>query len=152
MTLRHLVGHLGWRRLLNKRYMKSDSEKKHAMKCVTLCSQRCGCLDHLQAQRRPSPCGTKVAFQKRLRAPQSELLYVQYWIKIVSFNVWVRYFVWNFKGSLWNSTQNILPVHWKMCNWWIREILPALRFTSWYVFLKHPNIRMVRIPCNCPVY
>ena len=27
---------------------------------------------------------------------------------------WVRYFVWNFKGYLWNSTQNILPIHWKI--------------------------------------
>ena len=26
------------------------------------------------------------------------------------FNVWVRYFVWNFKRHLWNSTQNI-PIH-----------------------------------------
>ena len=25
--------------------------------------------------------------------------------------VWVWYFMWNFKGSLWNSTQNILPIH-----------------------------------------
>ena len=36
-------------------------------------------------------------------------------IKIVSFSLWVRYFVWNFKGSLRNSTQNISPIHWKMC-------------------------------------
>ena len=35
-------------------------------------------------------------------------------IKFISFNVWVRYFVWNFKGYLWNSTQNILLIHWKM--------------------------------------
>ena len=28
-------------------------------------------------------------------------------IKIISFNVLVRYFVWNFKGTLWFSTQNI---------------------------------------------
>ena len=33
------------------------------------------------------------------------------WIKSTSFNVWVRYFEWNFKGTLWNSTQNILPIH-----------------------------------------
>ena len=26
----------------------------------------------------------------------------------------LRYFVWNFKGTLWNSTQNILPIHRKM--------------------------------------
>ena len=36
------------------------------------------------------------------------------WIKYTSSNVWVRYFVWNFKGNLWNSTQNILPIHWKL--------------------------------------
>ena len=27
--------------------------------------------------------------------------------KLTSFNVWARYFVWNFKGYFWNSTQNI---------------------------------------------
>ena len=32
--------------------------------------------------------------------------------KIIYFNVWVRYFVWNFKGHHWNSTQNILPILW----------------------------------------
>ena len=58
------------------------------------------------------------------------------WIKSTSFNVWVTYFVWNFKGTLWNSTQNILPIHWTiwfLCNF---EILRALRFKSSYVFLK----------------
>ena len=29
------------------------------------------------------------------------------------FNVWGKYFKWNFKGYLWNSTQNILPILWK---------------------------------------
>ena len=43
-----------------------------------------------------------------------ELLRFQCCIKITSFNVWVRSFVWNFKGYLWNSTQNILPIHRKM--------------------------------------
>ena len=28
--------------------------------------------------------------------------------------VWVRYFAWNFKGYLCNSTQNILHIHWKI--------------------------------------
>ena len=32
-------------------------------------------------------------------------------IEYMPFNVWVRYFVWNFKGYIWNSTQNILPIH-----------------------------------------
>ena len=31
------------------------------------------------------------------------------WITSTSFNVWVRYFVWNFKGYLWNSTQISYP-------------------------------------------
>ena len=26
----------------------------------------------------------------------------------------MRYFVWKFKADLWNSTQNILPIHWKI--------------------------------------
>ena len=42
------------------------------------------------------------------------------WIKSTSFNVWARYFVWNFKGTLWNSTQNILPIHWKI--WFLYDI------------------------------
>ena len=59
-------------------------------------------------------------------------------IKYTSFNVWVRYFVRNFKGYLWNSTQNMLPIHWKirfLCN---IEILRALRYKSSYAFLKRP--------------
>ena len=43
-----------------------------------------------------------------------ELLKLECCIKVISYNVWVRYFVWNFKGNLWNSTQNIIPIHWKM--------------------------------------
>ena len=60
-------------------------------------------------------------------------------------NVWVGYFVWNFKGYLWNSTQNILPIHWKM---WILftaagENLRALRFKSSSVFLKRPPATII---------
>ena len=55
-------------------------------------------------------------------------------IKVISFNVWVRYFVWNFKGYLWNSTQNIWPIHWKMWILFSGENLRALRFKSSYVF------------------
>ena len=46
-------------------------------------------------------------------------------IKSTSFNVWARYFVWNFKGYLWNSTQNILPIHWKLQFLYNIEILRA---------------------------
>ena len=58
-----------------------------------------------------------------------ELFKCQCCIKIASFNVWVRYSVWNFKGPLWNSTQNILPMHWKMCILFTGEILKSFRFS-----------------------
>ena len=60
--------------------------------------------------------------------------------KKASFNVSVRYFVWNFKGTLWNSTQNLLPIHWKMCTSFAGENLRAVRFKSSEVFLKWPQI------------
>ena len=46
--------------------------------------------------------------------------------------------MWNFKGTLWNSTQNILPTHWKTWFLYNIEILRALRFKSSYAFLKRP--------------
>ena len=58
--------------------------------------------------------------------------------KYTSFNVWVRYFVWNFRGYLWNSTQNILPIHWNITILWNIEIWRALRVKSSYAFLKRP--------------
>ena len=58
------------------------------------------------------------------------------WIKSTSFNVWVRYCVRNW--HLWNSTQNILPIHWKIWFLFNTEILRALRFKSSYAFLKRP--------------
>ena len=57
------------------------------------------------------------------------------WIKSAPFNVWVKYFVCNFKVTLWNSTQNILPTHWKIWFLYNIEILRALRFKSSYAFL-----------------
>ena len=33
---------------------------------------------------------------------------------ILYLSVWIIYFLWNFKGYLWNSTQNILPIHSKI--------------------------------------
>ena len=46
--------------------------------------------------------------------------------------------MWNFKGTLWNSTQNILPIHWKIGFLYNIDILRALRFKSSYAFLKRP--------------
>ena len=71
---------------------------------------------------------------------------------MASFNAWVRYFVWNFKGNFWNSTQNILPIHWKMRFLYNIEILRALKFKSSSVFLKRPpghNLYGVVHHCRC---
>ena len=43
--------------------------------------------------------------------------------------------MWNFKGNLWNSTQNILLIHWKMMILYNVENVRALRFKSSEVFL-----------------
>ena len=46
------------------------------------------------------------------------------------------YIEWNFKSTIWNYTQNILPVQWKiwfLYNIWIWR---ALRFMGAYTFLK----------------
>ena len=42
------------------------------------------------------------------------------------------------RGTLWNSTRNILPIHWKICFLYNTEILRALRFKRSYMFLKRP--------------
>ena len=62
--------------------------------------------------------------------------------KSISFNVWVRYFVWNFKWYLCNSTQNILPIHWEMWILLTCENLRALRFKNSQVFLIHPRAHL----------
>ena len=59
-----------------------------------------------------------------------ELLNFYLIIKCPSFNVWVRYFVWNFKVYLWNSTQNISPIHWKIWFLYNVKILRAVGFKS----------------------
>ena len=53
-------------------------------------------------------------------------------------NLWIRYFVRNFKGYLWNSPQIIIPIHWKIRLLYNVEILRALRFKSSYIFWNAP--------------
>ena len=74
------------------------------------------------------------AFQKHLWALTSlRALKFHLWIKSTSRNIWARYFVWNFKGDLWNSTQNILPIHWKILFLFKVGIWRALKFNCiWY--------------------
>ena len=74
------------------------------------------------------------------------------WIKYTSFNVWARYFVWNFKWYLWNSTQNVLAIHWKIPFLNNVEFLRALRSKTSQTFLKFPTsvdyIHIQYIPRN----
>ena len=57
----------------------------------------------------------RVRFKTLMSSSTQELLKFQRCIKIVFFIVWVRYCGWNFKGTLWNSTQNVLSIHRNMC-------------------------------------
>ena len=61
-----------------------------------------------------------------------ESVALRQWIKSISFSVWERYFARNFKGALWNSTQNVLPIHWKIWFSYNAEILRARRFKRSY--------------------
>ena len=44
-------------------------------------------------------------------------------VKCIFCGVWVQNFVWNFKGALWNLTQNFEPTHRKICILWDVENL-----------------------------
>ena len=46
--------------------------------------------------------------------------------------------MWNFKGILWNSTQNILPIYWKIWFLYNSEILRALRFKKELICIFEP--------------
>ena len=56
--------------------------------------------------------------------------------------------MWNFKGHLWNSTQNILTIHWKIWFLYNAEILKNLSFKSSYVFWKVTQPPMCEINPN----
>ena len=102
--------------------------------CIRPANKR-QCYSHLSLPRRIHKMiperveSLKCTFQKYIRALKSEN-------KIVSFNVGLRYFVWDFKGSLRNSTQTILPIHWNMCCWLKGENSRAPRLTSSQAFFK----------------
>ena len=53
--------------------------------------------------------------------------------------------MWNIKGTGWNSTQNIILIHWKMCSLSRSENLRGLRFTSSSMFLKRPPVQCQHI-------
>ena len=73
-------------------------------------------------------------FKNILRACKSKnLRNFQYWIKMVSFNVWVIYWTFPLKFH-----KNSLLIHWKMCSLLISKHLRAPRFMILQVFLKRP--------------
>ena len=105
-------------------------------RCTSDCSEHCKlptCVWH-----NSNIWGSGGRFKNAYELLTLRALKFQCFIKDLSFNVWVRYFVWNFKGTLWNSTQNILPIHWKIWLLYNIEILRALRFKSSFWFLKRP--------------
>ena len=53
---------------------------------------------------------------------------------MASFNVWVEYFAWNLKGTFWKFTQNIFPIHWKLCIFITGEYSRDHRFNSSWAF------------------
>ena len=71
----------------------------------------------------------KGSFQKRLWDLKSESS-CHMCIKHTSSNVWIKYFIWNFRGCLWNFTENILFIHWKIWLLYNVDISRALRFKS----------------------
>ena len=78
-------------------------------------------------------------FRKQLWALKSKSSYIFSPLqKIHIFQCMSEILLWNFKGTLRNSTQNMLPIHWRI--WFLHniEILRALWFKSSYAFLKLP--------------
>ena len=72
-----------------------------------------------------------------------KLLDIHFSIHYTSFNACVRYFVLNFEVYLWNSTQNIKHIYWKIWFLYNIENIKADRFRSPYVFLKlRPEYKM----------
>ena len=64
------------------------------------------------------------------------------------FIIWFRYFVRNFKGCLWNSIQNILPIDWNIRFSYNVENLRALTFRSVYAFFNSPKSNRHYIQCT----
>ena len=76
------------------------------------------------------PQWVKISFPLNLNYNEKIIHGLQSIIECTSFKVWVRYFVWNFKGYLWNSTQNNLSILWNIWFLYNFEILRALGFKS----------------------
>ena len=84
-------------------------------------------------------CSKNTYELKNLRALKFSLV-----SKIYIFQCMGKIFCVEFQSTLWNSTQNIIPTHWKMWCLYNIEILRALMFKSSYEFLKRPLVRMSR--------
>ena len=61
----------------------------------------------------------------------------------IVWNVWVRIFAWNFKGTLWNSTQNILPINLKDMHFIHRWIIKSKKGWAHERFWNAPWCRHV---------
>ena len=70
-------------------------------------------------------------------------------IKYTSFNVWVRYFVCNFEGNLWNSTPNILPIHWNIRFYTMLNLQELLDLRAHMCFWNAPQMYSHNALCVC---
>ena len=85
-------------------------------------------------------------FQERLWVRSSRLFNYHSSINYTSSNVCARYFMWNFKGTLWNSTQNTISIHWKMIFLDSVEHFRTLKFKSSQLmrFLKRTGLQLFK--------
>ena len=76
-------------------------------------------------------CATSIALaQWCLKIQQGNKVRSSFFNKLHIFQCMGKILMWNFKGYLWNSTQNIWSIHWK---WWFLynvKYLRALKFTG----------------------
>ena len=105
-------------------YSGADQRKRSKLRVTGLCEGKSPVSGEFPAQRAINAKNVSIWLRHH------ELPNFQYWMKIVSFSVWVKYFVWNVKWNLSNTTQNILPIHWQMCTLLMSENLQAPSFTN----------------------
>ena len=92
------------------------------------------------------------SFQQRSRAHKSKSSYIlTNWINLhLSMYGW-DIFVRNFKGYLWNSTQNILPINWMMYFYTTLKILEPLDLRARKRFWNAPQ-KTPYIPPSSEIY
>ena len=53
--------------------------------------------------------------------------------EVLLFTIWVKYFVRTFKGNIWNSTQSVLPICWKIYISYGGETFRVLKYETFQI-------------------